>query len=87
MPDDHSSRTMDRAAASGELYKLQAPAVHQAVIMVADDEVLIRNLVILLLQQQGYFVLAATDGFEGLEISRQYPGTIDLLITDRKYRA
>jgi len=52
------------------------------VILVADDEALIRNLVTLLLQQVGYFVLSAADGHEGLELSRTYPGKIDLLITD-----
>jgi len=58
------------------------PAARQSVVLVADDEVLIRNLVTLLLQQEGYFVLSAADGHEGLEISRQYPGSIDLVITD-----
>ena len=56
--------------------------VHQSVILVADDEVLIRNLVTLLLQDEGYFVHSAGDGHEGLELSRKYPGVIDLLITD-----
>ena len=55
---------------------------HQSVILVADDEPLIRNLVTLLMQQEGYFVLSAADGHEGLELSRKYPGLIDLLITD-----
>ena len=54
----------------------------QSVILVADDEPLIRNLVTLLMQQEGYFVLSAADGHEGLELSRKYPGAIDLLITD-----
>jgi DNA-binding response OmpR family regulator len=56
--------------------------VHQSVILVADDEPLIRNIVTLLLQHDGYFVLSAADGHEGLELSRKYPGVIDLLITD-----
>ena len=55
---------------------------HQAVILVADDEALIRTVVTLLLQQIGYFVLSAADGHEGLELSRHYPGRIDLVITD-----
>jgi DNA-binding response OmpR family regulator len=54
----------------------------QAVILVADDEVMVRNLVTLLMQREGHFVLAAADGHEGLELSRKYPGKIDLLITD-----
>ncbi len=56
--------------------------VNQPIILVADDEVLIRNLVTLLLQGEGYVVLSASDGQEGLELSRKYPGTIDLVITD-----
>jgi DNA-binding response OmpR family regulator len=34
------------------------------------------------MQQDGYFVLSAADGHEGLELSRLYPGFIDLVITD-----
>jgi DNA-binding response OmpR family regulator len=43
---------------------------------------MVRNLVTLLMQGEGYFVLAAADGHEGLELSRKYSGKIDLLITD-----
>jgi DNA-binding response OmpR family regulator len=52
------------------------------VILVADDDALLRNLVTLLLQQDGFVVLSAADGHEGLELSRKYPGRIDLIITD-----
>ena len=65
-----------------DLPYLRSSVVPQSVILVADDEALIRNLVTLLLQQVGYFVLSAADGREGLELSRKYPGKIDLLITD-----
>ena len=34
------------------------------------------------MQHEGYFVLSAADGHEGLELSRKYPGAIDLVITD-----
>ena len=54
----------------------------QPVILVADDEVMIRDLVTVLMQQDGYYVLSAADGREGLELSHQYLGSIDLLITD-----
>jgi DNA-binding response OmpR family regulator len=56
--------------------------VGRFVILVADDEPLIRNLVTLLLQDAGYLVISAADGHEGLELSRQYPGKIDLVVTD-----
>jgi DNA-binding response OmpR family regulator len=52
------------------------------VILVADDEVMVRNLVTLLLQREGYLILAAADGYEGLALSRNYPGRIDLVLTD-----
>jgi DNA-binding response OmpR family regulator len=61
---------------------LRSLGVRQPIILVADDEVMIRNLVTILLQQQGYIVLSASDGQEGLELSRKYPGPIDLVITD-----
>jgi DNA-binding response OmpR family regulator len=58
------------------------PPSRPFVILVADDEVIVRNLVTLLMQREGYLVLTAADGREGLELSRQYPGKIDLVITD-----
>jgi DNA-binding response OmpR family regulator len=65
-----------------DLPDLRLLGARQPVILVADDEALIRNLVTLILQHDGYFVLSAADGHEGLELSRKYPGAIDLLITD-----
>ena len=55
---------------------------HKSVILVADDDALVRNLVTQLMQREGYSVLSAVDGHEGLVLSRQYPGAIDLVITD-----
>ena len=54
----------------------------QAVILLADDEVLLRDVTRKVLQSAGYFVLAATDGEEALNISRQYPGRIHALLSD-----
>ena len=65
-----------------DLPDIQLLGAQQSVILVADDEALVRNLVTLLMQHDGHFVLSAADGHEGLELSRQYPGAIDLLITD-----
>jgi DNA-binding response OmpR family regulator len=52
------------------------------VILLADDEEVIRILLTPMLQEQGYSVLSASNGQEALELSRRHPGTIDLLITD-----
>jgi DNA-binding NtrC family response regulator len=54
----------------------------QTVILIADDEPQIRDAVSWLLEQDGHFVLSAADGHDGLTVSRQYSGSIDLLITD-----
>ena len=54
------------------------------VILIAEDEVMIRNLVRHILQAEGHEILAAADGYEALELSRRYAGNIDLLITDVK---
>jgi DNA-binding response OmpR family regulator len=61
---------------------LRPSGPYQPVILVADDEPLIRNLLARLMHKDGYFVLSAADGQEGLELSRKYPGTIDMVITD-----
>ena len=75
-------RTLMFQNAPANLPDLRDLGADQPVILVADDDALIRNLVTLLLQHEGYFVLSAADGHEGLQLSRQYPGAIRLLITD-----
>lgn len=52
------------------------------VILVAEDEMMIRNIVRHMMESEGHEVLTAADGAEALELSRNYTGTIDLLITD-----
>jgi DNA-binding response OmpR family regulator len=64
------------------LSDFRPPEAHHSVILVADDNGLVRNLVGLLMQHDGHFILSAADGSEGLDLSRQYPGAIDLVITD-----
>jgi DNA-binding NtrC family response regulator len=54
----------------------------QPVILVVDDEVMIRNIARITLEADGYFVLAAHDGEEALHISRKFPGTIHALLSD-----
>ncbi len=51
-------------------------------ILFADDMEEIRKLSCAALQQRGYTVLAARDGFEALFLAREYRDPIDLLITD-----
>jgi two-component system cell cycle sensor histidine kinase/response regulator CckA len=54
----------------------------QTVILLAEDEVVVQNIVRLTLEAAGYFVLTAHDGEEALQLSRTYTGPIHLLLTD-----
>lgn len=51
-------------------------------VLVVDDEPLIRRLAYRILNAAGYRVFEASDGAEGLEVLRQAPGRIDLVIVD-----
>ena len=54
------------------------------VILLAEDEPLVRRFVQSALTYAGYHVLVAADGAEALELSRTYRGTIDLVLSDVK---
>ena len=56
----------------------------QTVILVVDDEVMIRNVARITLEADGYFILTAHDGEEALHISRSFPGTIHGVLSDVK---
>jgi len=64
---------------SGRLRPVQPD---QPVILVADDEVAIRNIARLTLEEAGYFVLTAGDGEQALDLSRGFHGTIHVLVSD-----
>src|ERR1051326_5658741 len=51
-------------------------------ILVVDDEESLRAVVVDLLSQLGYHVLSAANGKEALKLAGEYPGRIDLLLTD-----
>jgi PAS domain S-box-containing protein len=51
-------------------------------ILVVEDEPAVRELTVQILRMQDYRVLVAKDGAEALQVSRQYSGPIDLLLTD-----
>lgn len=52
------------------------------VILLAEDDVIVRNLLLLALGRTEYAVLVAADGQEAIELSRAFHGKIDLVITD-----
>ena len=52
------------------------------VVLVAEDDLFVRNLINRVLVRAGYSVLLAADGEEALQISRSHPGKVDLLLSD-----
>ena len=54
------------------------------VVLLADDELVVRSLAQSILMRAGYRVLNAVDGEHALEVSRGYAGPIDILLTDVK---
>jgi two-component system, cell cycle sensor histidine kinase and response regulator CckA len=61
---------------------LRPPRPDQTVILVVDDDVMIRNAARITLEADGYFILTAHDGEEALHISRRFPGTIHAVLSD-----
>jgi two-component system cell cycle sensor histidine kinase/response regulator CckA len=63
-----------------------SPAPEQAVLrkrlLVVDDDESVREVVVRMLQGQGYEVLGAGDGEEALDCLEQVGGSVDLVITD-----
>jgi two-component system, cell cycle sensor histidine kinase and response regulator CckA len=51
-------------------------------ILVVEDEEMVRQLLVRILERQGYRVLSAAAGDEALARSAEFEGTIDLLVTD-----
>ena len=56
----------------------------QPVILVADDDVMVVNIVRIALEKAGCFVLTAQNGAEALELSHKFPGSIHALVSDIK---
>ncbi len=56
----------------------------ESIILVAEDEPLVRNLVQLMLAKEGYVLLSAKDGQEALELIEAFKDPIHLLLTDAR---
>ena len=59
-----------------------ASVTGEETLLVVEDDEQVRTLVCSLLRRAGYTVLAAQDGFEALELSQDYPRSVQLLLTD-----
>jgi PAS domain S-box-containing protein len=60
---------------------LEAPRGTETILLAEDDEG-VRGLAAIALRAQGYTVLEAKDGQEGLDLWQRHQGGIDLLVTD-----
>jgi PAS domain S-box-containing protein len=77
-------------AAHGEAQKTDGPAskaqaavaAGSGTVLVVEDETSVRSLIRRVLEQSGFQVLLASDGKEALAIARDFPGVINLLMTD-----
>lgn len=54
----------------------------QFVVLIAEDELMICNIVRMTLEEMGVLVLTASDGEQALEFSRKFPGAIHALVSD-----
>jgi two-component system, cell cycle sensor histidine kinase and response regulator CckA len=57
-------------------------AVRETVILLAEDDAVVRNLVQILLIREGYAALSANDGQEALKLCEAFADPIHLLLTD-----
>jgi nitrogen-specific signal transduction histidine kinase/ActR/RegA family two-component response regulator len=62
--------------------RLPQPARGSETILLVEDEPAVRNVAIRVLMNQGYFVLAASNGEEALGLAEKVGGAIDLVLTD-----
>ncbi len=74
---------IEHGQAPVDLKVTQVPIVGGSeTILLAEDEDLVRKIVVTTLESQGYKVLAANSGETALELASQYGGPIHMLITD-----
>jgi CheY-like chemotaxis protein len=64
------------------LQRLPESTDRGGVILLAEDEEVLREFAQLILRKHGYHVLAAGDGLEALQIAEQFARPFDLLFTD-----
>jgi two-component system, cell cycle sensor histidine kinase and response regulator CckA len=60
----------------------EAVAAGTETLLLVEDEPAVRRASAEFLRLQGYKILEAKDGLDALSVAKQYPGAIDLLVTD-----
>src|SRR5262249_29911660 len=56
----------------------------QTVILIAEDDVMVANFVRIALENDGHFILTASDGEDALLVASQFDGEVHLLLSDIK---
>jgi CheY-like chemotaxis protein len=74
--------TTGRRAERNSVVAPVAVAQGSGVVLVIDDEQVVRGLAKRALEHRGYNVLVAYDGLAALDIFRRHPGTIDVVVLD-----
>jgi two-component system, cell cycle sensor histidine kinase and response regulator CckA len=75
-------RASGQPVARAELPSLDGAPRGNETILVAEDEPMLRQLVVRILESAGYQVLQASDGREALGLCETHEGVIHLLVTD-----
>lgn len=72
---------IDEAPASRLIVPKRSRAGKETILLV-EDEAGVRTLARLILEKQGYKVLDAKNGEEAITLSKNFPGIIDIMVTD-----
>lgn len=78
----HLPRADSQAAATLLQDQVESPRGHNETLLVVEDELSILSLTETMLKQLGYRVLVTDSPIKALDMAKNYPGTIDLLISD-----
>ncbi len=62
--------------------RVEGNEIKGVIVLLAEDEVLVRNLLNRILTQHGYTVLVSSNGREALDVAGAFSGKIDLLLSD-----
>jgi two-component system cell cycle sensor histidine kinase/response regulator CckA len=80
-PSSHEAPSEPSEESEREQRELAAPSA-VGVVLVAEDDAAVRQVVSTVLRRAGYTVLDAAGPNEALALAREYPEPIDLLLTD-----
>ena len=52
------------------------------VVLIADDEKVVRQVTVAMLEREGYTILTAASGEQAIHALEEFPGTVDLALCD-----